>query len=76
MNTVTPLEKAFHLCGGPHGLAEVCLVTRPAVLRWRKRGRLPRTEWTGETHYAEAIEAATNGAVTKTELLSYVPPKP
>jgi len=22
---------------------------------WRKRGRLPRTEWTGETQYARVI---------------------
>ena len=73
MNTVTPLQKAFHLCGGPYGLSRVCGVTNTSVHRWKKKGALPRTEWTGETRYAELIEAATNGAVTKAELLSCPP---
>ena len=76
MDTITPLRKALHLCRGIYGMAEICGVTHGSVHQWRKRGCLPRTEWTGETHYAEKIEAATNGAITKAELLSYVPPKP
>ena len=76
MNPETPLEMAFRLCRGAHGFAQVCGVTRHAVLKWQKRGRLPRTEWTGETQYAEKIEAATHGAITKAELLSYVPAQP
>lgn len=73
MDTVTPLQKAFHLCGGPYGMSRICGVTNTSVHRWKKKGCLPRTEWTGETHYAELIEAATNGAVTKEELLTHKP---
>ncbi len=75
MNLITPLQKAFHLCGGPHGLAQVCGVSRPAVLAWRKRGCLPRTEWLPDSHpkrtrYAEKIETAAREKVTRAELLS------
>ena len=35
--------------------AETCGVSRQAVLRWEEKKKLPRTEWTGETNYAEKI---------------------
>jgi len=53
-------------------LAKACGVTYQAVRKWEAAGRLPRTEWTGETHYASAIERATAGRVTKRKLLSLV----
>jgi len=40
-----------------------------AVKKWIEKGRLPRTEWTGETHYAEAIESLTGGLVQRADLL-------
>lgn len=51
------------------------------IYRWKQLGRLPGTEYLPDshpkkTHYAEKIEAATHGAITKAELLSYVPPQP
>jgi len=58
------------------GLAELARklgVTYQAIRKWEKKGRLPRTEWTGETAYAAAIEQATQGKVTKEQLLA--PPK-
>lgn len=81
MNTITPLEKAFQLCGGPYGISKICGIKHPPVFRWRKRGRLPDTEYLPEGHprrtdYAERIEAFAKGAITKAELLSYIPPKP
>ena len=30
-------------------------ITPQAIINWRARGQLPRTEWTGETRYAEVI---------------------
>ncbi|RNF52969.1 hypothetical protein EBI00_02390 [Marinomonas hwangdonensis] len=50
-------------------VAEICGITRKAVYGWIARGRLPRTEYTKETNYAEKIEKATNGLVTAKELL-------
>ena len=67
------LRKAFYAVGGFNEMSRICGVRVSAVYRWYERGHLPRTEWTGETHYAELIEAATNGAVTKEELLTHKP---
>ena len=67
------LRKVAHDVGGINALAKICHVRVSAAWRWVKRGHLPRTEWTGETRYAELIEAATNGAVTKAELLTHKP---
>lgn len=75
MNAMTPFAKALHLCGGPYGMSRICGVTNTSVHRWRKKGHLPRTEWTGETNYAEKIEAATHGLITKAELLTQIPPR-
>jgi hypothetical protein len=51
-------------------LADACgLKSYQAVLKWEAAGRLPRTEWTGETNYAEAIEQVTDGKVTRKALL-------
>jgi hypothetical protein len=44
-------------------------VTYQAVRKWIARGRLPRTEWTGETQYAAAIESLTEGRVSRDQLL-------
>ncbi|WP_414446839.1 hypothetical protein AB4851_08650 [Burkholderia sp. 22PA0099] len=44
-------------------------VTYQAVRKWVAKGRLPRTDWTGETNYAGAIEAMTRGKVARAALL-------
>jgi hypothetical protein len=44
-----------------------------AVRKWEAAGRLPRTEWTGETTYAEQIERLTGGEITKQALLAKWP---
>lgn len=53
-------------------VANACEVTPAAVHRWKTRNRLPRTEWTGETAYAERI-AALHGGVSAEELLQITP---
>ena len=50
-------------------LARALGVTYQAIRKWETKGRLPRTEWTGETDYAALIEAATEGKVSKEALL-------
>ncbi len=52
-------------------IALACGVTYQAVRKWEAKGRLPRTEWTGETDHASKIEAATKGLVTKDQLLDF-----
>ncbi|MTI13804.1 YdaS family helix-turn-helix protein [Sansalvadorimonas verongulae] len=53
---------------GLQGVASVCGVTYQAVRKWKAKGRLPRTEWTGETNYALRIEKATNGKIKQSDL--------
>ena len=54
---------------GVQKLSKICSVTPQAILKWKKRGRLPRTEWTGETDYASRIEKITNGQIKREDLL-------
>lgn len=64
----SPIAKAKTILGSYEAVGRVCGVSGKAVMKWVKAGRLPRTEWTGETKYALAIEAATGGLVTRSEL--------
>lgn len=68
MNLIT---QAIELVG-LQPLSQACGVTYQAVRKWEKRNRLPRTDWTGETNYAAAIETATRGAISKKALLTAV----
>lgn len=54
------------------GVAQVCGVTVRAVYKWLKLGRLPRTDYTGETDYANRIANETGGKYTASEILSSV----
>lgn len=70
MSTSSPLQQAIALVGlAP--LAKALGVTYQAVGKWEAAGRLPRTEWTGETQYAETIEALTQGAVSREALKTW-----
>lgn len=54
------------------GLSELARglgVTYQAIRKWEAAGRLPRTEWTGETGYADKIVAMSGGAVRKADLM-------
>lgn len=63
------ISKAIDLTGLTN-LAKACGVTYQSVKRWEAKGRVPRTDWTGETDYASCIEEATKGAVTRDQLLN------
>lgn len=41
-------------------VADVCGVSQRAIYKWMDNGKLPRTEYTGETNYAEKIAHASN----------------
>lgn len=62
------LAKAIEIVG----LAELARglgVTYQAIRKWEAAGRLPRTEWTGETSYSARIVELTQGQVARDELL-------
>lgn len=62
-----PLVTAIKLIG-LQPLASGCGVTYQALRKWQRQG-LPRSEWSGETTYAETIERMTEGRITKAALL-------
>jgi predicted DNA-binding transcriptional regulator AlpA len=54
---------------GCYKVAALVGLRGPSIYKWRENGRLPRTEWTGETNYAAAIVTAMEGRVTREDLL-------
>ena len=59
-----PLKHAVELVGGPQKAAEICGFSTRYLYRLMARGALPRTEYTGETSYAEKLAAASDGKFT------------
>ena len=54
-------------------IAKACgLKSYQAVKKWEANG-FPRTEWTGETRHAEAIEKMSGGRFKKKKLLAADP---
>lgn len=72
MSSSHPLRHAIALVGLTR-LARGLGVSYQAVRKWDTVGRMPRTEWTGETCYAQIIERATDGEVTREQLLDRWP---
>ena len=53
-----PVRAAVALLRGAEAVGRLCGVTGKAVQKWIAAGRLPRTEATGETQYAEIMARA------------------
>lgn len=62
------LNEASRIVGGFEKLGRVCGLTGKAVKKWAVAGRPPRTEYTGETQYAEKISGAVGGKITVDQL--------
>jgi predicted secreted protein len=70
MNTYSQnLIKARDILGSFEAVGKVCGTSGKAVMKWRNKGKPPRTEYTGETRYAESIERATEGKIPALSLL-------
>lgn len=70
MNTYQEkLLEAKGLLGGFTAIGKICGVSYKAVSKWAIAGKPPRTEYSGETNYAELISAATGGQISKDDLL-------
>ena len=63
------INEARNLLGTYDAVGRVCGLSGKAIMKWRDRGRPPRTEYTGETKYAALIETACNGLVKASDLL-------
>lgn len=55
---MSTLKTAIDKAGGPASAAKVCGVSARAVYKWLSNESLPRTDYTGETDYAERLAAA------------------
>ncbi|MGB1951688.1 MAG: hypothetical protein ACPHQ9_13025 [Marinobacter sp.] len=55
-------ESIDRIPGKVPAAAMACGVTVRAVYKWIDRGMLPRTEYTGETDYADRLACASGGA--------------
>lgn len=66
---------AVEKVGGPIAAAKACGVRRQAVDKWLNKGYLPRTDYTGETNYAQRLADAAEGCFTAEWLLAEATPK-
>jgi hypothetical protein len=66
------LEKAFKIVGKSK-LSQGLGVAYQSTDRWLLKNCMPATEFNGQTMYSKKIEAMTDGAVTITDLLGWVP---
>lgn len=72
-----PLERVFGWLGGPSGVARALReqsagrvdLTPWACSKWLRAGRLPRTDYTKETNYAELLERAVARRISAERLL-------
>lgn len=62
-----PIEVAISKVGLAR-LAACVGKTHQAIRKWQLAGRLPRTEWTGETAYAQKISEMCEGNPTVDQL--------
>lgn len=64
------IKEAVRLAGGTGKAAQACGVSPRAVNKWIKSGRLPRTEYSGETNHAQRLSQASGGRFSAEGLLS------
>lgn len=68
------LKYIVEALGGPTVVSKVCGITRNCIYRWFYRGGLPRTEYTGQTHYAEKMARISKGRLKKEHILHFCNP--
>ncbi|MEG7346451.1 hypothetical protein, partial [Serratia marcescens] len=58
---MNPVQIAVDAVGGQTAAAKICGLSVVAVHKWYAKGRLPRTEYTKKTDYAQRLAAASKG---------------
>mgnify|MGYP001557567868 FL=1 len=71
---MNPIKHAFDAVGGRAKAALLLGRSYMAMSKMEKRGILPRTEYTGETTYAQILASNSNGAFTAQWLLDEAKP--
>lgn len=75
MSTAHPLELVIEKVGLGR-LARELGISPQAIRKWQVNGRMPRTEWTGETNYVVRILELGAGVVSRDQLLGKWPEWP
>lgn len=68
MSENNPIKEAVNHCGGVFAVATACGLSQRAIYKWISRRCLPRTEYTGETEYADVLAEISNGKFTAKQL--------
>lgn len=72
---MSALKDAITKAGGIGRASKACEVSPRAIYKWLASGCLPRTDYTGETNYAQRLAAAAAGEFTAEWLLAEAAPK-
>ncbi|MFY2513417.1 hypothetical protein ACNJ69_15280 [Acinetobacter soli] len=72
---MNPIQQAIEAVGGRTSAAALLGISYVAVRKMAEKGVLPRTDYTGETNYAQIFAEHSNGAMTKEWLLEKANPK-
>ncbi|EPM9972934.1 hypothetical protein ACTTRZ_003908 [Acinetobacter baumannii] len=72
---MNPIQQAIDAVGGRTNAASLLGISYVAVRKMVEKGVLPRTDYTGETNYAQILAEHSNGKVTQEWLLDKANPK-
>ncbi|OOR85879.1 hypothetical protein B0181_11850 [Moraxella caviae] len=67
------ISEVINHFGGRKKVADIFGLTYVSVAKWEKKGRLPYTDYIGETQYAATLARLSNGAFTQEQLLQKTP---
>lgn len=65
---MTILKTVINDCGGPTKVAPLLGISVRGLYKWLASGCLPRTEYSGETNYADALANASEGKWSADEI--------
>lgn len=72
---MNPMQKAISAVGGRTKAASLLGISYVAVRKMEEKGSLPRTDYTGETSYAQTLASNSNGLITRDWLMDKANPK-
>lgn len=72
---MNPMQKAIDAVGGRTKASTLLGISYVAVRKMEEKGSLPRTDYTGETNYAQTLASNSNGLITKDWLMDKANPK-
>lgn len=69
------MQKAINAVGGRTKAASLLGISYVAVRKMEEKGALPRTDYTGETSYAQTLASNSNGLISRDWLMDKANPK-